>query len=223
MPGKKTAITYIDGFNLYHGMLNKGWGHYKWLDLNAFSESLVPAKHDLALTRYFTSRIKGDQAKHDRQVRYISALRAHLGNKLDVKYGSFQFFPSHCKHCGNKPVYCQNCANEYSKPNEKKTDVNIATYLLVDCIDKNTNCVVLIAGDTDYEPVLIELARLFPKVTRIVAFPPKRRNPKLFGLCDSWFDISEDSFSKCQLPNPVTSSKTGKLYHKPSVWPKIAI
>lgn len=218
MMKKRWATVYIDGFNLYHGLMDKGLGSCRWLDLFALSQKLIPPKYELKLVRYFSTRIKGDPDGHNRQARYFAALRAHLGDRIDMKFGRFQLFPSHCKHCGSKPVHCSSCMNEYSKSNEKKTDVNIATMLLTDCFEKLTNCIVLVSGDGDYETALEELHRLFPKTERIIAFPPKRRNPKLYNLCESYFNIPKEDLLHSLLPDPVRNPKNNKLYRMPDEW-----
>jgi hypothetical protein len=189
------------------------------LDLVAFANSIVPEGIKLCKVRYFTSLIKGDVEKHNRQQRYINALKFHNGDSIEIRYGNYQVFDSHCKHCKSKPVICSSCGNVYSKPTEKKTDVNISTSMIVDCVEEKTNCTILISGDSDYEAPLLEIGRLFPSVLRIIAFPPRRRNPALFDKCDDYFDILEDSFKLNQLPNPVVSSATGRKYPKPDKWP----
>ncbi len=52
----KKAIVYIDGFNLYYGLL-KGTP-WRWLDLGAFADRLVGKHHEVIAVRYFTARIK---------------------------------------------------------------------------------------------------------------------------------------------------------------------
>jgi hypothetical protein len=29
------VIAYVDGFNFYHGLMDKGWGRFRWLDYHA--------------------------------------------------------------------------------------------------------------------------------------------------------------------------------------------
>ena len=212
------AIVYIDGFNLYYGITSKGWNQYKWLDLISFSQTLIPIDHQLCQVRYFTSRITGDTEKHNRQQKYINAIILHSGMMIDIKYGNYKKFDSHCKYCQSRPVYCLKCGNEYSKHNEKKTDVNVTTAMLLDCFEKRTDCIILVSGDSDYETPLLEINRHFPGVQKIVAFPPKRRNPSLYKCCDQYFDITENSFKNCLLPNPVISPINGKKITKPSEW-----
>ena len=46
------VITYIDGFNLYHGALENT--PYKWLDVVMLGKHLMP-RYDVVATKYFTS------------------------------------------------------------------------------------------------------------------------------------------------------------------------
>lgn len=67
----KRAIVYIDGFNLYNGIMDKGLKKYRWLNLFSLSQKIIPGGYELHLVRYFTSRIKGNQEKYLRQMIYI--------------------------------------------------------------------------------------------------------------------------------------------------------
>lgn len=82
------TIVYVDGFNLYYGLL-RGTRH-KWLDLRALFGKLLP-KNDIVLVKYFTARIvafPGNPAAPRRQATYLRALLArpsveiHLGHFL---------------------------------------------------------------------------------------------------------------------------------------------
>ena len=46
------VIAYIDGFNLYYGISDKGWRRYLWLDLAALTRSLLVPGQQLAATKY---------------------------------------------------------------------------------------------------------------------------------------------------------------------------
>ena len=53
---KKKTRVYIDGNNLYYGLLkNTPW---KWLDLPAFVAELVGPDHEIVAVNYFTAPIK---------------------------------------------------------------------------------------------------------------------------------------------------------------------
>lgn len=218
MSRKKCAIVYIDGFNFYNGLIDKGLSKFKWIDYFSLSQKITPNAYEPVLVRYFTTRIKGDIDKHNRQHKFLISLEAHLGEKINIQFGRFQVFPSHCKYCKASPVYCENCSSEYKKPNEKKTDVNIATMMLVDCIEEKPDCVLLISGDSDYETMLIEVHRIFPKIYRVIAFPPKRRNSRMFNCCEEHFDITKADIETSLLPNPVVNPNNGREYFMPSEW-----
>jgi hypothetical protein len=217
---KKRTIVYIDGFNLYHGLKSKHGKKYMWLDIGNFSNHLTPIDHSLIVAKYFTSRIKPDSSDPDkpkRQALYLRAIKS-LAPRVIIIEGNYQVFQSHCKHC-NTYISCSNCGTPHFKPNEKKTDVNIATALLVDAFENKCDQQILVSGDSDYENTLIELRRLFPEKELIIAFPPKRRNNKLIGenKCTLAFDIQEDAFSQSQLPETISLSD-GKVIQKPAEW-----
>jgi uncharacterized LabA/DUF88 family protein len=214
----KKTIVYVDGFNLYNGIVSKGLLKFKWLDLLSLSKTLVDANHSIELVRYFTTRIKGNPNKHQRQASYIQALETFLQNKLIIKYGHFQLFDSECKNCLTTPIRCASCNYPVIKPNEKRTDVNIATDMLIDCFENKVDCLVLISGDSDYEEPLKAIKRVFPKKERIIAFPPMRRNPHLYNFCDSYLDITSLQIQNSQLPNPVVNPRNKNQYFKPSTW-----
>ena len=171
----------------------------------------------LGFVQYFTTWVKGDPSKNNRQQTYIRALRSHNNDKIKMKFGRYQLFTSHCKHCKSEPLYCKNCGGEYSKSTEKKTDVNISVSMIVDCFTHSTDCVILVSGDSDYEAPLVEIENHFPSISRVIAFPPRRKNPSLYDKCDRYFVIKEDSFKNSQLPNPVITEYKNKIY-KPDEW-----
>lgn len=54
---------------------------------------------------------------------------------------------------------------------EKKTDVNIAIRMIEDCLDDNTDSIVLVSGDSDQEPAIHWIQERFPKVRLAVYIP----------------------------------------------------
>jgi len=49
------VIAYIDGFNLYFGLRDKGWRRYLWLDVQKLSTNLLKPGQQLVFTKYFTA------------------------------------------------------------------------------------------------------------------------------------------------------------------------
>jgi uncharacterized LabA/DUF88 family protein len=219
MDDRKRAIIYIDGFNLYSGLMDKGWGAYRWLDIGSLAEVIKPIGYEIDLIRYFTTMVKGDIDKNQRQQTYLNALNAYLEDRILYMFGRFQLFPTRCKFCGKIPICCDACGKEYKKPNEKKTDVNIATSMLVDCFENHTDAIILVSGDSDFETPLKEISRMFPHIYRLIVFPPKRKNPRLYGCCENHINLGKEEIKKARLlPDPVINRKTGKKYYKPKAW-----
>ncbi|MCJ7623276.1 MAG: NYN domain-containing protein, partial [Anaerolineaceae bacterium] len=163
------------------------------------------------------SSTKDDPQKSHRQSTYLDALGT-LEPLLQIIYGRYQSFPSHCKYCDND-VYCKKCGNLHIKPNEKKTDVNIATYMLVDAFEDLCDAQILVSGDSDYTETLKELRRLFPKKELIIAFPPKREHPELDKdyLRSVCVQIDKSTLMTAQLPRKVQVAP-GIYKEKPKKW-----
>jgi len=85
----------------------------------------------LICTKYFTSRISLPPDKQKRQSTFIEALETL--DDFIIFYGAYQ----------DNTVECIRCGNIFSKPNEKMTDVNIATELLSDAFQDRFDCHVL--------------------------------------------------------------------------------
>jgi len=164
--------------------------------------------------------VKKNPQKHARQLNYINALKANSKGKINIELGRFQDFDIYCKNKGcGAPLRCASCGAKYRKPNEKKTDVNLTTYMLTDCFENRTDCIVMVSGDTDYEMPLKEIRRLFDKVEIIIAYPPKRKNAHLKKYCTlGSISIIEPMLTKSLLPDPVILSKSGTYYHCPPSW-----
>lgn len=66
-------LAYIDGFNLYNGAL-KGTP-YKWLDLQAFSQSLRPTD-TVSQVKFFTAKVNARPNDPDQPIRQMLYWRA---------------------------------------------------------------------------------------------------------------------------------------------------
>jgi hypothetical protein len=146
MPGPLVTNVYIDGFNLYYGAL-KGTP-YRWLDLEAMCVKLLP-KNDIKRIRYFTARIKptaADPLGPDRQDAYLAAL-ASLP-KVSIHYGHFLASKVHMRMVNPPPPPAWPTVKVH-KIEEKGSDVNLATLLLVDAFRKDCEVSVLITNDSD--------------------------------------------------------------------------
>lgn len=199
----KVAV-FIDGFNLYFGMVQADYQHCKWLDVVALSESFLKPNQQLVFTRYFTSRVSNNAEKQKRQGTFLEAIEA-CG--AQIKYGKFQ----------TVNVDCKRCLASWKEANEKMTDVNIATDLLVEAIKDSYDVAILVTGDSDLVPAINAIHELFPKKRVVVAFPPKRENNSVKNASKGHFIIGRRTLEKAQMPDFV-ESKTGYQLSKPTEW-----
>lgn len=79
------TIVYVDGYNLYYGLLRKS--KLKWLDLySLFNEHVLDDRASLLQVRYYTAPVLGrmsdDSRSTQRQRNYLQALRKMYPEKL---------------------------------------------------------------------------------------------------------------------------------------------
>ncbi len=86
-------IVYIDGFNLYFGMLDANLDDCKWLNIKSLVGSLLKPGQEVKDIKYFTSRVTNNPDKQKRQATYIEALEA-VG--IHVVYGRYQAHNVEC-------------------------------------------------------------------------------------------------------------------------------
>ena len=200
-------LFYIDGFNLYFGLKEKGWRRFYWLNLQELCSRLTRADQQLTLIRYFTSRIsQSDPGKRIRQNTYLEALETLP--LLEIHYGTYMGTPQSCLKCGHT----------FIKHSEKKSDVNIAVKLLTDAMDDLYDVAVLISADSDLTPAVEALKKHFPKKETLLFFPPARSSLSLKRACQRYGGVlNQTTVSKSQFPDTVIS-KTGYPLRRPNHW-----
>ena len=200
----KRLNVYIDGFNLYFGMVDAGFTNCKWLDIHLLANNLKESGHQLKDVKYFTSRITNNPDKQQRQSDYLDALGT---TPVSIIYGQFR----------NRDTTCNRCGHIWADPKEKMTDVNIATQLMVDAFKDEFDVAFLISGDSDLVPPLKSVRSLFPKKEVWIVFPPKRESYELKNNASGSFVIGRKKLESSQLPGVVTS-KYGVDLKRPDVW-----
>lgn len=136
---------YVDGFNLYYRLL-KGNPGTKWLDLNALGDRLFPSEEIVGI-RYFTALIKplDDPRAPARQQVYLRALGT-LAN-CTIHYGYFQLEAK--RRVLKDPIPGLSRTVEVVLPEEKGSDVNLATELLVDAFKGRFDMAAVLTNDAD--------------------------------------------------------------------------
>jgi uncharacterized LabA/DUF88 family protein len=197
--------VYIDGFNLYFGISDRGWRRYLWLDLVAIARRLAKPDQRLVAVKYFTARVRQDKAKIRRQATYLQALEEIGG--ITIHYGRYQRRSKECHQC-------HAAWNEYE---EKMSDVKLATELLRDAFKDEFETALIITGDGDLVPPIAAVKEEFPDKKVVIVFPPERDNPRLTEVADESFRLGRGRLAKCQLPYVVTKKNGYKLI-KPGEW-----
>ncbi len=221
---------YVDGFNLYYGCCKAT--PYKWLDLAALAGQLLPGA-DIRAIRYFTADVNPDPSDPDQQVRQHTYLRAvRTIPNLSIKKGFFLTKPSKKKRV--YPLYAPNpkIPNPANHPisvwkvEEKGSDVNLATSMLLDAAAGTFDDAWVVTNDSDLAWP-IQMARKTYRV-RIGVFKPERPagyNPSRLDRPDSWHliqaarwfrRIEEAHLAASQFPT--TLSDGDGVFSKPVTW-----
>ena len=188
------VITYIDGFNLYFGLKDKGWKRFYWLNLQLLSQNLLKPRQTLINTKYFTTRVSSPPSKVKRQNTYIEALDTL--NDFRIFYG--HFLPN--------LRTCPRCKLIQSVPNEKMTDVNIAVEMLTDAFEDKFDTALLVSADSDLSGMIRSIQRLYPTKRIVAAFPPERYSSSLHQICNSSFIIGRAKLAQSQFTDNITKA-----------------
>ena len=205
--------VYIDGFNLYYGALKGRPG--KWLDLQALCRALLP-RDEITRIRYFTARAAA--RPHDLQVpvRQDAYLRA-LATLPLVTIHEGRFLTTTVRMALAQPRPGWPATVEVIKTEEKGSDVNLASYLLLDGFRQAYDTAVVISNDSDLaEPIRMvstELGR------HVGIYSPRERLSVTLREAGQAFHrrINPSAVTHSQLPDPVIDA-AGRRIAKPASW-----
>jgi len=207
----RRTIFYIDGLNLYYGAVRATPG-LKWLNLDRFCRLLRP-DDDIRLIRYFSAIVDGPNRSN--QEVYFRALATTP--TVEVTLGKFK----------NKNVKCgvATCTDTGSRwfqvPEEKRTDVNIAVFILDDAYREFCDQLVIFSGDSDLVPAVNMVRLRFPN-KRILVYVPSR-NPtrgaavELRTAAHVSRDLPLQLLSRSQFPDQIPDGAGGFL-RRPAAW-----
>lgn len=155
------ANVYVDGFNLYYSALRRRFQDCKWLDVRALAETLFP-NDEIGRVLYFSARViarADDPQEATRQQMYFRALAAR---DVEIFLGQFRSGTrwmrrsEPCPRGADCPVSGKNI--RVLSTEEKGSDVNLASHLLIDAFRRDCEMAIVLTNDTDLvEP--IRLAR----------------------------------------------------------------
>lgn len=154
--------------------------------------------------RYFTSRVRSQDDKAKRQSTYLDALAVRGG--VDVHYGYY----------ARSTLTCNACGDRREVHGEKRTDVNIATSMIMDAVEDRCDLAILVSGDGDLiAPIEAIQNRLGKSVW--MAFPPNRPNARLEEIAHGKIRMKLAMLEACQLPDQVTTP-AGVVLERPTYW-----
>ena len=210
--------VYIDGFNLYYRALKPN-PQYRWLDLAKLSQALLPA-HQINRIRYFTAIVDqrpDDPLQQRRQLLYIRALRT-IPN-LSIHYG--QFKTRNQRRPLARPIRGFGGSVLVKNTEEKGTDVNLATYLIMDGYEGDYEQALVISNDSDLAlPISMVRDKLRLPVGVVNPNPEAKGNytpVELRQAATFLRRIRRNALRNSQFPSSLSDS--AGTFHKPVDWP----
>ena len=201
---------YVDGFNLYYGALRGS--PYRWLDLGALAAILSPPGSTIGQIRYFTANVSGrfDPGSPIRQEAYLRALRTIPG--LTVHLGKFLTHQTRMPLVSPAPNGARTAL--VWKTEEKASDVNLATHLLLDAVAGDFDLAIVVSNDSDLgEPIRITTERYAP----VGVYRPNRRHSGRLQAVAAWYKpVFPASLRRARFPAQVRDST--ELICKPATW-----
>ena len=216
------TIAYIDGYNLYYGLLRKS--QYKWLDVYAlFRDQVLNQVSDLVEVRYYTAPMLGkmsdDLESPIRQRRYLQALRKMHPIGLTLIEGRIVASTPFQRLIRPIPEAPHLQKVQVLDFNEKKTDVNIASDMINGAWLKTYDQAVLRSNDSDLEGALRSIKEHHPHIRIGLVAPisgddPRKISSDLARFSDWKKILSTTHLSRSQLPDRIPSSHLSK----PAAW-----
>ena len=213
------ASIYVDGLNLYDGSLRR-YPQLKWLDIAQMCRTLLPGR-EINRIRYFAARV--NPLPHDlhaphRQDTYFRALRTipdltiHLG-RFATRRAMMPRDPLTYLEGRRAPEVVPVIRTE-----EKRTDVNLATHLLVDCFDDDFDEAVIVSNDSDLTlPIEVVIEKFGKPVGMINPHPANRLSSELARATTYQIrSINRSVLARSQFPTILTDDR-GE-FHRPNRW-----
>ncbi|MFA6218692.1 MAG: NYN domain-containing protein [Erythrobacter sp.] len=205
--------VYVDGYNLYYACLKRS--PHKWLNIHDLAVRRLP-QNNIDKVRYFTARVSArphDPTQPQRQETYFRALATVP--EVEVHYGHF------LTHEVGMPDAAAWNAGLYQsvrviKTEEKGSDVNLATHLLMDAFDDLFDVAVIISNDSDLAEPMRLIKQRFGKTVGILCHRSTRVSGKLRPLADFVRSFHSGALVASQFPNQLTDANG--TFSKPQRW-----
>ena len=205
--------VYIDGFNLYYRAVKDT--SFKWLDVRMLAESLLP-EDTIKRICYFTAlvvRRPDDPSQPQRQQAYLRALSTLSG--LEVHYGVFRARTKRRPLVEPIPGLPAHVLVRDSE--EKGSDVNLATRLLVDGFNREYEQAVVVSNDADFSAAMRYVRDDLGLRVTLVNPDPKTTSPRDLSNAATYVKrIWKSHLRQSQFPDSL-SDEVGVIT-KPAGW-----
>lgn len=214
------SIVYVDGFNLYYG-LYKNRRHclpqrLKWFDLGQYCSLAFPPDQ-IDRIRYFTADVSASANDPDQPLRQQAFLRALTiaVPHLVIHKGKFQpvtrkGFPVDRDRFGSSII-------EISTFEEKGSDVNIASYVLLDAFRRDCEKAIVVSNDSDLaEPLRLARDELGIEVVIHSPYPWVTNDLKVASTSNGILDAK--LVKRCQMPDVRVDQQSGATIVRPQKW-----
>ena len=141
--------------------VDNDWHKFYWIDFVKFFDHFTLNGQVLQRVFYFTTQPLNIQ-KSNRQGTLLGANQLLNAGRFEVIYGKFY----------DKELICPVCNTRYTRPEEKRTDVNISVQMMGDCALNNVDTLVLVCADSDLVPPLEFIKKHYPEKKIRIYFPP---------------------------------------------------
>jgi hypothetical protein len=203
--------VYVDGFNVYYRALKHT--DYKWLNPLLLARSLLDPVDTIDRVRYFTARVSpraGDPEAPKRQQAYLSALGTVA--EVTVHYG--RFLPKEkTRPLAHDPSRFATVLDS----EEKGSDVNLASFLLMDGWKGRYDAALILSQDTDLcEPLRMVKQELRKEVG--VVWLEDSQPGRRFRSCTSFIRHATPARLRAAQFPPALRGRDGQEINKPDAW-----
>lgn len=237
-PPEASWIVYVDGLNFYRAV--RGHPDTKWVHFGDLAARLVPRAGTVSRVKYFTSQVSEKAAEDsDAPRRQRVLIRAVRATGVEVLEGKFKV-PDDWRAVSSKRNWVDRLrppppaamlsdfdahfATHESRPwkalvelpQEKFTDVAIASHLLRDFYRGSCSCAIVVSNDSDLRPA-IELA--VGDGHHIGVFSPMGTVSRDLASVASWAKpIRAELLMQCQMPDEVQIPGSRRVLSRPAAW-----
>ena len=237
-PTRANWFVYVDGLNFYAAV--RSLPGKKWVDFRTLAARLIPNAGTVSKVKYFTSQISEKAAEDpDAPRRQRVLIRAVRAIGVEVLEGKFQVPDSWrtVSSVGNwedrfrpppLPAMLSGFSAHFAThearpwkarvelPQEKFTDVAIASHLLRDFYQGICSRAIVLSNDSDLRPA-IELA--VADGHHVGVFSPVNTVSRDLAKVASWAkSIRPELLEQCQMPDEVRVPGSSRTLSRPAVW-----